>query len=402
MNFSSEQDKALLMVKRWLSNSSRPQVFRLFGYAGTGKTTLARHIADGVDGDVYFACYTGKAAHVLRQKGCRGASTIHSLIYNTREKSATALREMEADLAGLRVRNLGDSPQAKELERSILKERENLSQPSFRLNTASSIKDAKLIIIDECSMVDGKMGEDLLWFGVPVLVLGDPAQLPPVAGGGFFTETNPDIMLTEIHRQAKDNPIIEMATIVREGGRLQLGTYGESSYIRRSDVSPEMVLQSDQILVGRNKTRRASNNRYRSLLGRDAPHPVIGEKLVCLRNNHDLGLLNGSLWTATAIGDIYEDRIFMDVSAQDDDLVLDGVESHMHYFDGRDEKLAWWERKEAQEFDYGYAMTVHKGQGSQFNNVFMFDESGAFREHRARWLYTGITRAAEKITIVES
>ena len=57
-------------------------------------------------------------------------------------------------------------------------------------------------------MVDEDLGRDLLSFGKPVLVLGDPAQLPPVKGGGFFTEAEPDVMLTEVHRQAADNPII--------------------------------------------------------------------------------------------------------------------------------------------------------------------------------------------------
>src|SRR6188508_3047527 len=85
--FSPEQDAALKAVADWLKikPGSRAPVFRLFGYAGTGKTTLARHIAEGVDGKVLFAAFTGKAAQVMRNKGCAGASTIHSLIYRARE-----------------------------------------------------------------------------------------------------------------------------------------------------------------------------------------------------------------------------------------------------------------------------------------------------------------------------
>ena len=95
-------------------------------------------------------------------------------------------------------------------------ERKRLAQPAFTLNQFSPVKDAGLVVIDECSMVDDRMGQDLLSFGTKVLVLGDPAQLPPVRGSGFFTDTEtPDVMLTEIHRQAKDNPIIAMATKVR-------------------------------------------------------------------------------------------------------------------------------------------------------------------------------------------
>src|SRR4249920_494974 len=87
--FSPHQDAALQAVADWLKakpgHGSTPQIFRLFGYAGTGKTTLAKHIAEAVDGKVLFAAFTGKAALVMRSKGCPSASTIHSLIYRARE-----------------------------------------------------------------------------------------------------------------------------------------------------------------------------------------------------------------------------------------------------------------------------------------------------------------------------
>ena len=84
MSWSPQQDAALKAVAEWLRRGDRP-VFRLFGYAGTGKTTLAKHIAEDVDGEVAFGAYTGKAALVLRSKGCPDASTIHSMIYRSRE-----------------------------------------------------------------------------------------------------------------------------------------------------------------------------------------------------------------------------------------------------------------------------------------------------------------------------
>ena len=71
-SFTPHQDAALKAVADWLKakpgRNGTPPVFRLFGYAGTGKTTLARHIADGVDGEVKFAAFTGKAALVMRNK----------------------------------------------------------------------------------------------------------------------------------------------------------------------------------------------------------------------------------------------------------------------------------------------------------------------------------------------
>src|SRR5258705_5129818 len=151
--FTRHQDSVLKAVAGWLKakpgKNGTPPIFRLFGYAGTGKTTLARLIADGVDGEVKFAAFTGKAALVMRQKGCARASTIHSLIYRTRESGE--------------------------------------EQPSFELWNEAPASKAALIVIDECSMVDAELGRDLMSFGVPVLVHGDPAQLPPIQRGGFFT-----------------------------------------------------------------------------------------------------------------------------------------------------------------------------------------------------------------------
>jgi exodeoxyribonuclease-5 len=362
MSWSPQQDAALKAVADWLRRGDQP-VFRLFGYAGTGKTTLARHIADGVDGDVAFGAYTGKAALVLRHKGCADASTIHSMIYRSRE----------SDEGG----------------------------PQFVLNRQAPAAKADLIVIDECSMVDEELGRDLLSFGQPVLVLGDPAQLPPVKGGGFFTEAEPDVMLTEVHRQARDNPIVHMSMQVREGGRLDLGTYGESRVIRRSEIDSTMVMEADQVLVGLNKTRRLYNTRLRELNGFRNPMPAAGEKLVCLRNDKTKGLLNGGTWNIQALRGIRNDFIRMDV-LPDDEGRRKSVEVSVHktFFEGGEEDLPFILRRESDEFTYGYALTVHKAQGSQWDNLVLFDEAYAFREHRSRWLYTGLTRAAEKVTVV--
>ncbi|MGZ5999644.1 MAG: ATP-binding domain-containing protein, partial [Rhizomicrobium sp.] len=69
-------------------------------------------------------------------------------------------------------------------------------------------------------------------------------------------------------------------------------------------------------------------------------------------------------------------------------------------FTGKVDALDWPQRKKYDEFDYGYVLTVHKAQGSQWDDVVLFDESFAFPESRARWLYTGITRAAKTLTVV--
>lgn len=411
MAWSPDQDRSLKSVADWLQNSDQ-QVFRLFGYAGTGKTTLAQHFAQGVGGGVLFGAYTGKAAHVLRSKGCSGAQTIHSMIYHTKEKGRARLKDLEQSLMELMTElreaykltpeQIDEHRRVKDIRELIRSERKSLSQPTFSLNEESEVRQAKLVIIDECSMVDSRMGEDLLSFGTKVLVLGDPAQLPPVMGGGFFTEgTDPDVMLTEIHRQARDNPIIDMATRVRNREVLPLGNYGLSMVVEGSGIGPEDALSADQILVGRNKTRTASNARVRALKGIPEAFPVDGDKLVCLRNNHEKSLLNGAIWYVEDVGQRDEERIYMTVRPEASDTSESiEVEAHLCHFLGRGDQLAWWERKEAEEFDYGYALTVHKSQGSQWNNVMLFDESSVFREDRWKWLYTGITRAAERLQIV--
>ena len=401
MDWSREQEAALRAVDRWLQDPDQ-QCFRLFGFAGSGKTTLARHFAESVDGEVLFAAYTGKAAHVMRQKGCEGATTIHSLIYHTREKSRAAIIEIEAAMTRLREAGREKTPEYDELVARLERERTSLSQPTFKLNTSSRMQDASLLVLDEASMVDGRIGEDLLWFGTKILVIGDPGQLPPVAGTGFFTDHTPDFMLTEIHRQARDNPIIDMATRVRLGERLEHGSYGDSRVVTRDWVrdNPDEVIRASQILVGRNATRHSCNTRARELLGRSSDYPVIGDRLVALRNNHDLGLLNGSIWNVTSPSLVHGDWCTLDLASDDNpSATLPGVISHAHIFLGEDRNMTWWERCVAEELAYGYALTVHKSQGSQFDSVFLFDESSVFRSDSRRWLYTGITRAATQLTI---
>ncbi|UIY28081.1 ATP-dependent RecD-like DNA helicase [Neorhizobium galegae] len=373
MQFAPQQDEALKAVSQWLKEG-RSQVFRLFGYAGTGKTTLAKHFAENVDGEVLFAAFTGKAAQVLRSRGARNAKTIHSLIYRPRGEEAVE------DDAG---------------KTSIA--------PMFSINRQSPVAKAALIIIDECSMVDEALGKDLMSFGTPILVLGDPGQLPPVTGGGFFTEQDPDYLLTDIHRQARDNLIIQLAMNVREGKEIMYGDYGTAKVISRNEVTQPLVMEADQVLVGTNKTRKRYNQRLRELKGFTADYPQSGDKLVCLRNDPAKGLLNGSLWQVMSSSrETVKPGINLMIRPEDDDMDRGAAKIKLlkQAFEEQEGEIPWTTRKRYDEFDYGYALTVHKAQGSQWNNVVLFDESWAFRDSRERWLYTAITRAAETLTIV--
>jgi exodeoxyribonuclease-5 len=234
-------------------------------------------------------------------------------------------------------------------------------------------------------------------------VLGDPAQLPPISGGGFFTEHEPDHLLTEIHRQAADNPIIRMALDVREGRELAHGDFGAARVISRGDVDQELVLAADQVLVGTNRTRRRYNQRLRELKGFDAAYPQAGDKLVCLRNDPAKGLLNGSLWKVmTSSRETVKPGINLLVSPEEDDpdRGVAKIKLLKAAFEAPETEIPWQQKKRFDDFDYGYALTVHKAQGSQWDEVVLFDESFAFKETRQRWLYTAITRAAERLTVV--
>jgi exodeoxyribonuclease-5 len=409
VNWSPQQQRALNDVGRWLGTKD-DALYYLAGFAGTGKTTLAKHLAEGTD-KVLFAAYTGKAASVMRKRGCPLASTIHQLIYLPSSRSKLRLLDLEEQLWEVEcetpMEDRATNSLILKLKKQIEEEKQRLKRPAFTLNPESSVKEANLVVIDECSMVDEKMGMDLLSFKTPVLVLGDPAQLPPVKGGGFFTHRQPNMMLTEIHRQAWDSPILTLATKVRMGESLEDGQYGESM-VMRGKPDQDLVMKADQILVGKNETRRKCNSRMRFLLGYNSTPvpddggfnvlPVKGDKLVCLRNDHMEGLLNGTIWTVDEVSPgACDNRICLTVTNEDDQQTT--VEAHTHYFEGREEELPYYEIREAQCFDYGYALTAHKAQGSQWSDVFVFDESYVFRGSAKQWLYTAITRASERVIV---
>lgn len=431
MKFAPQQDRALKAVAAWLRDPDAPQVFKLFGFAGTGKTTLAKHLAEGVDGRVVFCAYTGKAALVLRQKGCPNPTTIHKLIYLPKDKSQRAVKEIEAELARIRDKGKGSwfipgsrdlynteeearaaapggadpvqlGPQhVEKLKDRLSEERKNLNKPMFSVNPESEAKDAALIVVDECSMVGQRVAEDLLSYGVKVLVLGDPAQLPPVGDEGYFTKDKPDFLLTDIHRQAEGSPIIHLATMIRNQQRPDFGSYGESRVIPVRDLTRELAETASQILVGRNATRHAYNARMRALAGYDGSlDPVKGDKLVCLQNNHEIGVLNGAIYFCDRVELEHPAAPHLKMWVTEDGGDGRPTELMAHRAIFQQEEVPYWERKEAEHFDYGYAITVHKSQGSQWRNPLIINESGAFRADWWRWLYTAVTRASDTVTIV--
>lgn len=397
IKWTKQQSKALKMIHEWLRTKpkNRKPIFRLFGFAGTGKTFLAKAVAAFVYeeagkrnvpiGEVLFASYTGKAASVLRRNDCKGATTLHTLLY-----------------------------------RAVIDPKTGKCT-GFVVNEQSPLMHASLLIVDEVSMVNEEIGKDAERFGVPILCLGDPGQLQPIEGYGYFTAAEPDMMLTDVRRQAKDNPIIELATRAREQKIIKPGRYGESIVKRTNKVNVDRMAKYDQILVGRNDTRHGVNLTMRKHLGfydKSPYYPVHGERVICLKNDRNKGIYNGTIWeikdptVRKVLYPKFKNAQFLSTGQADvlsfvaigeDEVDEAGrplevnVQCGLHRFNPAIEKPHFKEEMAMDSFDFCGAITTHKAQGSQYGSVYIIDESDVFRQDAWRHRYTSITRAIDKL-----
>jgi exodeoxyribonuclease-5 len=413
---SDEQGAALRDIRGWFQNEAyRGQPFFLAGAAGTGKTTLARHLREALGVEPVFGAYTGKAAHVLRRKGVP-ASTIHSAIYQptdnyeVRSELLSARTEL-ADLEALKLELKTTSPanhltlltdagwaDALEFTGALSETSERvetleaaLRRPTFELNPASPWADADLIVLDEVSMVNTAIATDIESFGVPVLVLGDIEQLPPIEGGGYYTRREPDFTLEQVHRQALESPVYALATDIRKGVPWPV-----------EKVSLAKAMAADQIIVWKNDTRWNLTEKIREKLGRPAGVPVAGDRVMCLVNNkQDLGIFNGQQF---------------EVLDADGSVMLladdDGAERWIPYFsegfhglagekEMKDKRRAW--RGGTGAFTFAQVITCHKAQGSEWDSVYVVDQTAQMwkstAEEKRRWAYTAVSRASTSVTI---
>jgi len=427
---SDLQARAIAEIKDWFRNRTREQqVFRVWGYAGTGKTTITRHaIAElGLDdgpGGVLYAAFTGKAALVMTRKGTP-ASTIHALIYRVSEATPAEIEKVRCEIAEIKAKLPTLDLSTRLLEESRLRSLElrlaEIHKPRFVLNEQSVLRDAKLLVLDEVSMVGDDMARDLLAFGKPILVLGDPGQLPPIRGAGAFTRAEADVMLTEIHRQAEDSAIIRLATMAREGRPIPYGAHDAFVWkMRRTDVAPRQMLRGGQVICGRNATRIQLNIAMKRAAGFDGVYPTgevrngHAEKIICLKNRNDLGLVNGMFLALDEVRDENEHSFSATVRTEDGEVIggsEDKPERHRIYKGHFDDHVALdrdrdrrdhWIKKGLIEAVWGWAITCHKAQGSQWENVIVYDDGlGRTPEDRARWLYTAITRAEKGLVILD-
>jgi exodeoxyribonuclease-5 len=272
-------------------------------------------------------------------------------------------------------------------------------------NSPLADPDVDGVVVDECSMLDERIVTDLLSFGKKLLALGDPAQLPPVRGSSFFGDREPDALLTEVHRHALESGILRLATFVRQGGDVaSFESTPDCQIVRSVDLDHEewrrAMVGASQIICGRNATRRRICASVRQALGKTSPFPEIGDRLVCLRNDRDIGVFNGSQWIVREIDEMCADTrtATLGLTSEDDETQQIVAPIWLHRFVG-DELPEGWDRMDRLDFDYGYALTVHKSQGSQWDNVVLIDESESFPSPW-RHVYTGATRSIEQLRII--
>lgn len=435
--FTSDQRNAFTMILEWLSDYNneltRRQTFVLSGYAGTGKTFLIGKLFEFLktyfgDEPIMACAFTGKATTLLLKKGMP-ASTLHHLIY------VPTIVKKTINIDGV---------EAEEREVKFVKKRQ-------------LDENIKLIILDEASMVSKELFQDLLSFKLPILCVGDSGQLPPIDASTNILD-KPDYTLNEITRQALDSPIIRIANNVRQGKPLQYGDFGAVKVVNRTEYIGEklvnILLEADQVLCGLNKTRTSINNQIRKkLLGPSYDTnmlPCVGEKIICTANNWELfldedqtfNLCNGTIGRVLGIDKInsvpyldkikfkpdyineespwivYDTGIFLDgkpyyepfkkFMVSKDGTLIDMIppdRTDPDYFSKmRDYVLTKMYSRDTirvNNFDFAWAITVHKFQGSQASSIVLFDESYAFKEDRDKWLYTAITRAEHNILIIK-
>lgn len=371
------------------------------GFAGTGKSTLVKFIisalaSEGIDPDkdVVYTSFTGKATQVLAQKGNTNTRTLHKLLFISHPKPDGTYTRIPVTTIPY-----------------------------------------KIVVVDEISMVPDSLIKKLASYRVHIIGLGDPFQLPPInKNEDNHLLDNPHIFLDEIMRQDEDNEIIELSMKIRNGEPIDYFKGKNVQVINRSELSTGMLQWADQILVATNETRKAINNQMRELLGHSGG-PEDGDKLICYRNYWEdeceggSALVNGTIGYAMNGYDSYV-RIpgFLNkkdygVSRNIDTFNCDFVESatgetYLHLIMDKHmiltgEKVLDWKTEYAisqnknynhllpYEFTYGYAITTHRAQGSEWDKVLVIEEKFPFnKEEHAKWLYTAVTRASEKLVLI--
>ena len=395
MELNIKQQQGLeLAVARYKDNQ---KCTIIAGYAGTGKSTLVKFIiaalaSEGInpDEDVVYTSFTGKATQVLQKKGNKNVSTLHKLLFKSVPRPDGTFFRKPVEIIPY-----------------------------------------KIVVVDECSMVPKDLLKRLASYHVHIICLGDPGQLPPInKEDDNHLLDMPHIFLDEIMRQEDQSEIIKLTMDIRDGKPLNRFMGKEVQILDKEDLTTGMLMWADQVICATNATRIALNNQMRDLLGRQGM-PQDGDKVICLKNDWDviseggnplvngtIGYLKNSFETslklpgyicggspktidilaANFISDTEEDYGALDM---DKKLILTGepgLDWKTTYRMGRNKNL---KNSIPHQFTYGYAITCHKSQGSEWDNVLVIEEGFPFdKEEHKKWLYTAATRAAKKLVII--
>ena len=395
MELNEKQKNGLTLALQRYKNKEKYTV--IAGYAGAGKSTLVRFIIEelktyGVkETDVCFACFTGKAAQVLLKKGNKNVITLHKLLYKSIPKESGGF---------VRIPN-----------------------PSIPY---------KIVVVDEVSMAPKTLMDLLFKHNVYVICLGDPFQLPPVDK----KEDNhlldaPHIFLDEIMRQAQESEIIQLSMAIRENRPIEAFQGKEVQILNKEELNTGMLTWADQILVATNATRVSINAQMRKLLN-FGEQPQDGDKIICLRNywdcfsdneeplvNGTIGILKNSFLTKRYLPKIVKSTdglshidLIMGDFISDSGMYFHSLEMDKKMIDTGEFSLDWKTVYQLNrnpktrdippfEFTYGYAITCHKAQGSEWDKVLVIEEKFPFDKiEHARWLYTAVTRSSEKLVLV--
>ncbi len=349
ITLNAEQQEAVVLAA--LAIERRLRQFTIHGLAGTGKTVVLSFLARMYP-EANVVAPTGKAALVMSQKMGRRANTIHSLFYVVVDEETTE---------------------------------NGKTNPVF--GYCPQIADESIVLLDECSMVDEETRDDILATGATLIAVGDQGQLPPVQRNPGFVAA--DYVLKQIQRQAAGSPIIQEAYRARKGGGYLDNGHPEFRVVRGlSNLTDADLLASDIVLCWRNQTAANFNQHIRKLkFGHTSKYAKTGEPVMCLRNWHDHGIQNGGIYECLESYKAGAHKITIGVRDKPVEL------SHVDW-------AVQPKKPMKTSFDFGYCITVHKSQGSEWDKVILLDEYNG-REDRAKWLYTGITRAAKSIIVVK-
>ena len=402
MELTKKQQEALeLAIARYKAHE---KYVCISGYAGTGKSTTIKFIIEALPGvdpqaDVKYVAYTGKAANVLKNKGCPGAMTAHKLLYQARM----------------------------------------MPDGKYHFFPRSELEDNPLVIVvDEISMLPKKMWDLLCRHNVFIIAAGDPAQLPPVQDNpnedtNNHVLDNPHVFLNEIMRQAAESEIIRFSMHIREGK--PLASYKadnkEVMLIPKQELTNGMLLWADQVLCATNRTCGQNNDRMRQALGFQGG-PQIGDKIINRHNEWEFLSSSGNPLTNGVIGNIQnyiQERDFeypgwirkarqphfkvpiiqCDMSGDEEGEIFSNIFFDKGFLMGEPENLNGKEKYLIQKqklpipftFTYGYCITTWKAQGSQWDKILVFSEHWPTDpDLYQRYLYTSATRAAEKLVVI--